>query len=967
MCEDEMPRLDIQGDCLMSSNTSNYSFILPAVNSAVDQDLWGGELNTNFTSLDSLLYTATNAVPRSVTTTDSATTADRNKILLCDATIAAFSETLPAAATAGSGFKLFIKKTDATTNAVTIDGNGSETIDGVLTYVLTTQYQVVLLICDGTGWQVGGTNTNVIPATTSAAGIVQLATNAETAAGSNSAHAVVPSALKFAFTNAQSLTANGYQTLPGGLIIQWGKFNAGTTTQTFALAFPNACFAVANVLELNGLSNVPGFYNFTTTGFSITSAAVAMRWIAVGWQMTTKSQLQEIQIVPGVMPYTDATASDIPCYAAAYGIRFDPNTGRPRKIGGWMSSTFNYGNVISGTVRTIYSAVINQKVYTIIGTNTYLYSLIGSELINITPLSTSSVAAANSLATNYGTLTNNPIATVLGSNSITITDASYARFRVNDTYTLSGATTTNGVPNTELNAAHVIRSIGVGTVTFRTATSATSSGSGGGASVVRSDGLINLAKAAHGLLDGYRIKISGAANTGGILAASINKEFIIRNVTTNTFDVMTAGTSTAAVTAGGGAATVYYQQIAAGNINQGLGQGYGAGLYGVGLYGTALVSSSGITFPRIWFCDRYGDNIVVTPGNQSGVYSWGGNTDVAPALVSGAPININYAFVSDNILVTFGHDVENEIFASDVGDITQWTASSSNQVYQNTIQGAGQFISHAPVDGYNLIYTGQQTYTMKYIGLPNVWEVLVLDPAIGIIAPMARCSVNGIAYWMGKENFHYFNGGKVQTLPSNFGVKSSIWSYVFSDLNYSQAFKIFAWHNEEWDEIWWHYPSANSNECDRVARFSRQLGTWVTDNMNRTAGEYPDINLSNPHTANMSTLYIQESGADADGAPLPFSFTTKKYASGTDTMIQANFIPDFLMSGTVELEVRTYNYPQSQTAMNDNSYAITGSTELVPMQVNGRYYDMTISGDELGQTFLMGQCLSDLQSAARAK
>lgn len=43
----------------MSSLTPNYNFILPAVNSPVDEDLWGDELNDNWESLDTLLKTAT--------------------------------------------------------------------------------------------------------------------------------------------------------------------------------------------------------------------------------------------------------------------------------------------------------------------------------------------------------------------------------------------------------------------------------------------------------------------------------------------------------------------------------------------------------------------------------------------------------------------------------------------------------------------------------------------------------------------------------------------------------------------------------------------------------------------------------------------------------------------------------------------------------------------------------------------
>lgn len=47
-----------------------------------------------------------------------------------------------------------------------------------------------------------------------------------------------------------SLTANGYQKLPGGLIIQWGETaringnSAGGHIQLFPIAFPNACLRV---------------------------------------------------------------------------------------------------------------------------------------------------------------------------------------------------------------------------------------------------------------------------------------------------------------------------------------------------------------------------------------------------------------------------------------------------------------------------------------------------------------------------------------------------------------------------------------------------------------------------------------------------------------------------------------------------------------------------------------------------
>lgn len=685
--------------------------------------------------------------------------------------------------------------------------------------------------------------------------------------------------------------------------------------------------------------------------------------------MTKASGIQEIQITPGVMPSTDATASDIPCWADTQNVRFDPTTGRLRKIGGWTSNSFDYDATVSGTIRAVFSATINQQVYTILGTNSNLYSLIGSQLINLGPLEDSSIAAANSLATHYGTLTNNPVATQNGSNYVTVTDADASKYKVNDSYKLSGATTTNGVPNTELNAAHVIRSLGASTVTFKVATSATSTGSGGGASVVRSDGLITLTSAAHGLLDGQRIGVTGAGNTGGILAADINLEFIIRNVTTNTFDFMTDSFATSSVSSAGGGSTEYYPPLAAGNLNQGVGQGYGAGLYGVGLYGTALTSSAGETYPRIWFCDRYGDNIIMNPGNESGVYVWDGDTSTAPTLIANAPTDVNYAFVDSvsNILVTFGHDVENKIFTSDQGDITQWTASSTNQVFEYTVQGAGRLISHCAVDGYSLIFTENQTYTLKYIGLTaGVYQVLPLDPTIGLIAPMACVSVNGIGYWMGQENFYMFRGGKIEPMPCNFADESSILRYVFKNKNYSQRYKFFAGHNEEYDEIWFHYCSQNSNECDRVAIFSRKLQCWVYCGMARTAWESPVNSLSNPRLANNNILYTHEAGNNDDILPMTWYARTKKYTSGKDTIIQTRIIPDNVMSGNVNVELRTYLYPQSANAMSDNTYTITQTTDKIEAQPNGRFWDYTFSGSDLDQTFLMGQWLEEPQKSSAA-
>lgn len=85
---------------------------------------------------------------------------DYGKLITADATGSAFTIDLPsaAAATIGEGFWFTIKKTDSTVKAVTIDGNGTETIDGSTTFLLGQAQEAVTLISDGTNWRIADHN-----------------------------------------------------------------------------------------------------------------------------------------------------------------------------------------------------------------------------------------------------------------------------------------------------------------------------------------------------------------------------------------------------------------------------------------------------------------------------------------------------------------------------------------------------------------------------------------------------------------------------------------------------------------------------------------------------------------------------------------------------------------------------------------------------------------------------------------
>jgi hypothetical protein len=87
--------------------------------------------------------------------TDDYTATNRDKLVLADATSAALTVTLYSAV-GNKGRTIAVKKTDSSANAVTVDGAGSETIDGSATASLSSQWSAKTLQSDGSNWFVIG-------------------------------------------------------------------------------------------------------------------------------------------------------------------------------------------------------------------------------------------------------------------------------------------------------------------------------------------------------------------------------------------------------------------------------------------------------------------------------------------------------------------------------------------------------------------------------------------------------------------------------------------------------------------------------------------------------------------------------------------------------------------------------------------------------------------------------------------
>lgn len=113
-------------------------------------------------------------------------------------------------------------------------------------------------------------------ATADAVGLIQLATQSEVNAGLVPNKAVTPKTLKDFLPEYEHLHGtNGMQTLPGGLVIQWGTVNsvvADADATTFSFPRPTAFTATPYGV---GAFLVGTAYNLSTTGISVSAEAIS--------------------------------------------------------------------------------------------------------------------------------------------------------------------------------------------------------------------------------------------------------------------------------------------------------------------------------------------------------------------------------------------------------------------------------------------------------------------------------------------------------------------------------------------------------------------------------------------------------------------------------------------------------------------------------------------------------------------
>jgi hypothetical protein len=264
-----------------------------------------------------------------------------------------------------------------------------------------------------------------------------------------------------------------------------------------------------------------------------------------------------------------------------------------------------------------------------------------------------------------------------------------------------------------------------------------------------------------------------------------------------------------------------------------------------------------------------------------------------------------------------------------------------------------------------------------------VWKGDLVGDNISIAGENAAAYANGVSYWMGVDKFYKYDG-RTQTL------RCDLRQYIFNDINTAQFDQVYAGTNEGFNEVWWFYCSANSNQIDRYVVYNYLEDIWYYGNMARTA--WLDSGLSTvPIAATyLNNLVNHETGYDDNASgtvvPIEASITSAQFDidDGDKFMFIYRMLPDVTFRNSTaaspSITMTLYPLQNSGSGYNDplsvggSNYAGVTRTATVPVEeftgqvfvrIRGRQLAIKVSSEALGVAWQLGSPRIDIKPDGR--
>jgi hypothetical protein len=372
-----------------------------------------------------------------------------------------------------------------------------------------------------------------------------------------------------------------------------------------------------------------------------------------------------------------------------------------------------------------------------------------------------------------------------------------------------------------------------------------------------------------------------------------------------------------------------------------------------------------------WSLDNWGGFLIANPAGSGVFYydtlSGGDHANVIP----NAPSVSEGCFVSmpERQIICYGttfNGIQDPLLVrwTDIGNLTSWVATVSNQAGSFRIPKGSKIIGGMQGPQQGLLWTDTNLWSMQYINLPLVYSFNEIGAGCGLIGRKAMGTMTGIVYWMSQSQFFVLAGGGVQPLPC------PVWDVIFQDLDTDYLSNIRCAPNSRFGEISWYYPTTGSNGVPtKYVKYNTLLQQWDFGTLTRTA--WIDQGVFGPPigASDNGFIYQHETSQNADGGEMDAYVQTGYFAlSEGDNMTFLDQVwPDMkwgyyngLNNANVNITFYAVDYP-GQTPRIYGPYNVNQATEYISPRIRARLISIKIAGSQIDTFWRLGNIRYRLQ------
>lgn len=321
------------------------------------------------------------------------------------------------------------------------------------------------------------------------------------------------------------------------------------------------------------------------------------------------------------------------------------------------------------------------------------------------------------------------------------------------------------------------------------------------------------------------------------------------------------------------------------------------------------------------------------------------------------------------------------------GDFNNWTSADSNK---NNISST-KVVKGLPVRGgttspaglfWTLDSVVRVTYAPTTVGNQTLyWRYDLITQQSSILSSQCVIEYDGIFYWVGTDRFLMYNG-VVQEVENK-----QNFNYFFDNLNYVQRQKVWVSKVPRWGEIWWFFPSGDSEECNDAIIYNVREKVWYDAGKalgaRRSAGVFTEVfrrpiwagNYQN--TTGKYTLWQHETGTNEvytnQVNAIESSFETNIIGArmglvgsveqpGDNVWTRCERIePDFVQTGAMEVTVLGKGYAED-TTQESAPYTFDPDTLKVDMREQYREMRMRFKSNTQNGDYFMGRVLLSIDT-----